>query len=168
MLGTTPRQGTRPATGEQAYCAVGSTCKYERQRTWPKCSGEAPCLIIGDHVGQRCIVIRIMTNQRIEPRPFLRGEDGRYGAVIGCIRTQSIDRFGSEGDQQALAQQGCGTSNADRIRAQQLGHPQRTYRQALGMAMVVSPARVLTRRDVGTRNSGSCTLCSTLPSLSQP
>ncbi len=55
----------------QSWCAP----QHQRQRAWPERRGKAARRIVRDHVCQRRIGIGIVADQRIETRPFLRGED---------------------------------------------------------------------------------------------
>ena len=103
-------------------------------------------------------VRRIVTDQRIEPRPPLGLENRSHSLRIRRVGTQPIDRLGTKRDQPAGAQQVCRSRHAFEVRLQDVCHDAPRYRLRSVMAKRVSCFQLPRKRTiVSDRPSGDIT-----------
>ncbi len=116
------RQCVQPRAGQQTHRAALGAWQHQRQWPRPERRRKPPRTLIRRHIGKRNLSIRVMADQRIEPRPLLRGKDRCNRAVVRRIRAEPVNRFGAECHQLTAPQQCRSTRNAAGISFQHFCH----------------------------------------------
>ena len=98
------RDLVQPGACQKRDRAVRPSGQYQGHRPGPESLGKTGC-------DGRCraefksgFSRRHMTDQRVESRPFLGGEDGGHGIGVAGIAAQPVNGLGREGDQPAMCQ----------------------------------------------------------------
>ena len=98
------RDLVQPGACQKRDRAVRPSGQDQGHRPGPECLGKTGC-------DGRCraefksgFSRRHVTDQRVESRPFLGGEDGGHGIGVAGIAAQPVNGLGREGDQPAMCQ----------------------------------------------------------------